>query len=91
MSDTPNPHRNPSAELHTMNDRLAAWAACTAEDSPSLIERFEAAHACKVAAVWGTAPQLVKRLQAGEKGDVLLLNRAGVDTMLGAGSPSRAG
>ncbi|GJD61035.1 hypothetical protein [Methylobacterium frigidaeris] len=42
MSDTTAPHRNPSAELQTMNDRLAAWAACTAEDSPALIERFEA-------------------------------------------------
>ncbi|AWN50544.1 hypothetical protein [Methylobacterium sp. 17Sr1-1] len=42
MSDTPTPPRNPSAELHTMNERLAAWAACTAEDSPALIERFEA-------------------------------------------------
>ncbi|AWN45397.1 hypothetical protein DK419_02915 [Methylobacterium terrae] len=42
MSDTPLPHRNPSAELHTMNERLAAWAACTAEDSPTLIERLEA-------------------------------------------------
>jgi hypothetical protein len=41
-SDTPLPHRNPSAELQTMNERLAAWAACTAEDSPALIERFEA-------------------------------------------------
>ncbi len=41
-SDTPAPTRNPSAELHTMNERLAAWAACTAEDSPALIERFEA-------------------------------------------------
>lgn len=42
MSDTPIPHRNPSAELQTMNERLAAWAACTAEDSPALIARFEA-------------------------------------------------
>ncbi|MGX7706131.1 hypothetical protein [Methylobacterium sp. Gmos1] len=46
MIDTPAndtaPPRNPSAELLTMNERLAAWAACTAEDSPALIERFEA-------------------------------------------------
>lgn len=25
-----------------MNERLAAWAACTAGDSPALVERFEA-------------------------------------------------
>ncbi|KMO22572.1 hypothetical protein [Methylobacterium platani] len=42
MSDATVPHRNPSAELHTMNERLAAWAACAAEDSPALIARFEA-------------------------------------------------
>ncbi len=42
MNEPSTPHRNPSAELHTMNERLAAWAACATEDSPALIERFEA-------------------------------------------------
>ena len=30
---------------------------------------------------WNTAPVLVKRLQGGETADVLILNRAGIDTM----------
>lgn len=46
--------------------------------------RFEAAQRAKIEAVWGTAPQLVKRLtDGGKSGDVLLLNRAGTETMLG--------
>jgi len=49
-----------------------------------LMPRFETANGVKIAAAWGTAPQLVKRLQHGEAGDVLLLNRAGIDAMLGA-------
>ncbi|MGY2048123.1 hypothetical protein [Methylobacterium sp. JK268] len=31
-----------TADLTTMTDRLAEWAACSAEESPSLIERFAA-------------------------------------------------
>ena len=34
---------------------------------------------------WATAPALVKRLQAGERADVLILNRAGMDTMMQEG------
>lgn len=53
-----------------------------------LVPRFEMAQGVKIAVVWGTAPQLVKRLQGNETGpeygDVLLLNRAGIDAMLGA-------
>lgn len=49
-----------------------------------LVPRFETAHGTKIAVAWGTAPQLIKRLQAHESGDVLLLNRAGIDVMLGA-------
>ena len=48
-----------------------------------LMPRFEAEHGTKIAVVWGTAPQLVKRLQHDESGDVLLLNRAGIDAMMG--------
>ena len=42
-----------------------------------LMPRFEADHGTKIAVVWGTAPQLVKRLQHDESGDVLLLRVAG--------------
>jgi molybdate transport system substrate-binding protein len=61
---------------------------CTIATQPvveTAIPRFEAAHGCRFAVVWNTAPALVKRLQAGEQGDVLLLNRAGIDTMAAAG------
>src|SRR5258708_36555263 len=50
-----------------------------------LIPPFETAHSCRFDVVWNTAPAMVKRLQAGEHGDVLLLNRAGTETMTAAG------
>src|SRR5947208_1652976 len=50
-----------------------------------LIPPFEKAHACRFDVVWNTAPAMVKRLQSGEHGDVLLLNRAGCETMTAAG------
>jgi molybdate transport system substrate-binding protein len=61
---------------------------CTIATQPvveMLIPRFEAEHGCRFSVVWNTAPALVKRLQAGEHGDVLLLNRAGTETMAAAG------
>jgi molybdate transport system substrate-binding protein len=50
-----------------------------------LIPPFEKAHSCRFDVVWNTAPVMVKRLQSGERGDVLLLNRAGTETMTAAG------
>lgn len=35
-----------------------------------------------LAITWNTAPALVRRLQAGETADLLILNRAGMDTMI---------
>ncbi len=61
---------------------------CTIATQPvveTLIPRFEAEHGCRFSTVWNTAPAMVKRLQAGEHGDVLLLNRAGIETMAAAG------
>ena len=49
-----------------------------------LIPPFEKAHSCRFDVVWNTAPAMVKRLQSGEHGDVLLLNRAGTETMTAA-------
>ena len=57
---------------------------CTIACQPvveTLMPRFETAHKCRFTAVWNTAPAMVKRLQSGEQGDVLLLNKAGVETM----------
>jgi molybdate transport system substrate-binding protein len=61
---------------------------CTIATQPvveMLIRPFEKAHDCRFSTVWNTAPAMVKRLQAGETGDVLLLNRAGTEAMTAAG------
>jgi molybdate transport system substrate-binding protein len=47
-----------------------------------LAPRFEAANGLRLEVTWNTAPVLVKRLQGGETADVLILNRAGIDTMI---------
>ena len=47
----------------------------------TLVPQFEARNGCRLAITWNTAPVLVKRLQASETADVLILNRAGMDTM----------
>ena len=46
-----------------------------------LVPRFEAQGGLHLDIAWNTAPVLVKRLQAGETADLLILNRAGIDTM----------
>lgn len=51
----------------------------------ALVPRFEADNGVRLAIAWNTAPALVKRLQAGETADVLILNRAGFDTMTSEG------
>lgn len=50
-----------------------------------LIPRFEKTHGCKLNFTWATAPLLLKRLQAGEMADALILNRATTDTLLASG------
>ncbi len=46
-----------------------------------LVPQFEAENGMRLDITWNTAPVLVKRLQGGETADVLILNRAGIDTM----------
>lgn len=48
----------------------------------TLAPQFERAHGVTLDIGWNTAPALVKRLQAGETADLLILNRAGMDAML---------
>jgi molybdate transport system substrate-binding protein len=50
-----------------------------------LTPQFEQSNGVRLAVTWGTAPMLIKRLQAGETADVLILNRAGMDAMTKAG------
>lgn len=52
----------------------------------SLIPAFERAHGCTVDVTWATAPLLLKRIQAGETADALILNRATMDTLLASGN-----
>lgn len=51
----------------------------------ALAPQFEAESGFRLRVTWNTAPVLVKRLQGGETADVLLLNRAGIDTMIREG------
>jgi molybdate transport system substrate-binding protein len=46
-----------------------------------LLPDFVARSGVRPAFTWNTAPALIKRLQAGETADLLILNRAGMDAM----------
>jgi molybdate transport system substrate-binding protein len=46
-----------------------------------LIPQLETASGRKLAMTWGTAPMLVRRIEAGETADVLILSRAGIDSL----------
>lgn len=46
-----------------------------------LFRKFEKQSACRLAVTWGTAPMLVGRIEAGERADVLILSRAGIDAL----------
>ena len=47
----------------------------------ALFRRFEQASGHRLVVIWGTAPMLVKRVEGGEAADVLILSRAGIDTL----------
>jgi len=46
-----------------------------------LFRKFEKEHSCRLSVTWGTAPMLVTRIEAGECADVLVLSRAGIDSL----------
>ena len=46
-----------------------------------LFSQFETASGHTLAVTWGTAPMLVRRVEGGETADVLILSRAGLDTL----------
>jgi molybdate transport system substrate-binding protein len=46
-----------------------------------LFRRFEKQNDTRLAVTWGTAPMLVARIEAGERADVLILSRAGIDAL----------
>jgi len=47
-----------------------------------LAPKFEQANGHKITITWGTAAILVKRIQAGESADVMILTRQGLDTLV---------
>jgi len=51
----------------------------------ALVPRFETASGHNYAITWATAPMLIKRIEAGETADVLILSSAAVDTLRAAG------
>ncbi len=50
-----------------------------------LFRHFEAAAGHRLALTWASAAMLIKRIDAGETADVLILNRAGIDAMKAQG------
>ena len=46
-----------------------------------LFRKFEQQNGSRLVVTWGTAPMLVARIEAGERADVLILSRAGIDTL----------
>jgi molybdate transport system substrate-binding protein len=46
-----------------------------------LLTQFEKTSGHKLAITWGTAPMLVKRIEDGESADVVILSRAGIDSL----------
>ena len=50
-----------------------------------LFRNFERQNRSRLAVTWGTAPMLVARVDGGERADVLILSRAGIDTLLKQG------
>jgi molybdate transport system substrate-binding protein len=51
----------------------------------ALLPAAEAKIGDRIAVTWATAPMLVKRLQAGETADVMILNAAGMETVTASG------
>jgi molybdate transport system substrate-binding protein len=54
-----------------------------------LFRKFEQERSCRLIVTWGTAPMLVKRIEGGEKADVLILSRAGIDALNKQGKIAR--
>jgi molybdate transport system substrate-binding protein len=50
-----------------------------------LFRKFEKQNGGRLAVTWGTAPMLVARIEGGERADVLILSRAGIDALLKQG------
>ena len=47
-----------------------------------LFRKFEKQTGSRLAITWGTAPMLVTRIETGERADVVILSRAGIDGLV---------
>jgi molybdate transport system substrate-binding protein len=50
-----------------------------------LFRKFEKQNGTSLAVSWGTAPMLVARIEGGERADVLILSRGGIDALIKQG------
>jgi molybdate transport system substrate-binding protein len=63
-------------------DELAVYSSIGVRSAAEqLFHKFDNDRACSLAVTWGTAPMLVARIERGERADVLILSRAGIDTL----------
>jgi molybdate transport system substrate-binding protein len=63
-------------------DELAVYSSIGVRSAAEqLFRKFEKDRAASLAVTWGTAPMLVARIERGESADVLILSRAGIDTL----------
>jgi molybdate transport system substrate-binding protein len=64
-----------------MTDLLVYSSIGVRSAAEELFGRFEKQNGSRLAVTWGTAPMLVARIEAGERADVLILSRAGIDAL----------
>ena len=64
-----------------MTDLLVYSSIGVRSATEELFGRFEKQNGSRLAVTWGTAPMLVARIEAGERADVLILSRAGIDAL----------
>jgi molybdate transport system substrate-binding protein len=64
-----------------MTDLLVYSSISVRSVAEELFGRFEKQNGSRLAVTWGTAPMLVARIEAGERADVLILSRAGIDAL----------
>src|SRR5262249_17138016 len=65
---------------------LSVYSSIGVRSAPEeLFRKFEKYNGNRLAVTWGTAPMLVARIEGGERADVLILSRAGIDALLKQG------
>ena len=60
---------------------LSVFSGIGVRSAEELFQKFEKQNGSRLVVTWGTAQMLVARIEAGERADVLILSRAGIDTL----------